>query len=800
MIIQSSKEIPAVGPLDAEMILIGEAPASQEIQQNKPFVGPSGYHLDFCLRKVGISRSDLRITNLSKKAAPGFKMANLSMEEIRNWERKLIPELNSYENAKILIPLGDYALQAVTGRSGISHFRGSVMHPIPQINQNLIVIPTYHPSTMNYNYECWPLISFDLSKAKNILDNIQNFQWPQFNFILKPSLNKVIETLRYLEETNPRIVTIDVETPHGLLSCIGLGWSRTDAICIPFFYGDRTNYWTEEEEVILWKEMMRVLPKLNFANQNFMYDIEVMLQYGIQLKIPEFDPMLMHHCLYSDLPHKLDVITSIYTNLEYYKSDERDSDEGPMKGSTLRVGKEMEHWRYNALDCIAALWCIEEMEIELREANLYDVYKKLYVNLYEPLFKMNLRGVRIDMKNLADHQKFSKERMALIKKELDEKYGSDFKPNSPKQVKDLLLDKMGMDGYHKRGTNSISMDKENLQKMALKYNSDIPYLIIEYRTLAKESSLFSEENIEDGRIRTKYGLSKSKLGRLESKKTFSKTGMNLQNVKRGNARRFFLPEEGEIMVKCDQKQAEARVVAWLTRDQKMIDAAESGMFHLENAKNIYGPDLSTKEKVKAYKETEQYIHVKACGHGGNYGMGINQLAIESKMSKEAATEIYTLYHNTYPGIVNVFHKEVEEQINRTRMLVNPFGRRMIFFGRLDRKTYKKGYAFIPQSTVTDVNKIANQSIDPYFTILMDTHDGLNISVPEKKLEASFLMLIWAYKQGRFQLFNIWHEIPIEIGFGMNWLEMKDVQTEELEIEVDSLIKRGIDVPKHLGLK
>ncbi len=800
MIIQSYKEIPAFGPLSAEIIIIGEAPAATEVKENKPFVGASGYHLNFCLEKAGIERNDLRITNLSKRPAPGFKMANMSMEEINQCGKNLISELNSYENAKILIPLGDHALQAITGRSGISHFRGSVMHPIPQINQNLIIIPTYHPSTMNYNYEIWPFLVFDLSKAKMILNNINDFQWPKFNFILKPSLNKVIETLRFLEETNPRIVTLDVETPHGLLSCIGLGWNRTDAICIPFFYGDLTNYWTEIEEIILWKEMMRILPKLNFANQNFMYDIEVMLQYGIQLKIPEFDPMLMHHCLYSDLPHKLDVITSLYTNLEYYKSDERDSDEGPMQGSSLRVGKEMEHWKYNALDCIAALWCIEEMEIELKEDNLFDVYKKLYVNLYNPLFKMNLRGVKVDMKNLIEHQKNIKIKMLAIKKELDEKYGSDFKPNSPKQTKELLINKMNMTGYHKRGTKSVSMDKENLQKMALKYNSDIPYLIIEYRTISKELSLFSEDNIENGRIRTKYGLSKSKLGRLESKKTFSKTGMNLQNVKRGNARRFFVPEEDEIMVKCDQKQAEARVVAWLTRDSKMIDAAESGVFHIKNAINIYNVDLSDKDKIKKYKDTEQYIHVKACGHGGNYGMGINRLAIESKMSKEAATEIHTLYHKTYPGIEKVFHKEVEDQINRTRTLVNPFGRRMIFFGRLERETYKKGYAFIPQSTITDVNKIANQNIDPYFTILMDTHDGLNLSVPEKKLEKSFLMLLWAYKQARFSIFNIWHEIPIEIGFGPNWLDMKEVSTEELEKEVDELIKKEIDIPKHLGLK
>lgn len=259
-----------------------------------------------------------------------------------------------------------------------------------------------------------------------------------------------------------------------------------------------------------------------------------------------------------------------------------------------------------------------------------------------------------------------------------------------------------------------------------------------------------------------------------------------------------------ILISVDQCQAEARVVAWLTKDKNMIEAVESGKFHLRNATNMYDVDLSTKEKVKAYKNTEQYVLVKACGHGGNYDMGVVAFAAEAGTTKEKATELLGLYHITYPGIRHCakyfeceygnkasknkkfdasrclkcdhkgFHLYVQAEINKKRTLYNPFGRRYVFFGRQDRETYKIGYAFIPQSTITDINKQAISALHKKWRVLLDTHDGVLFSVAENLVEQATEDIVMAYKNVCFKIWGIEHHIPVEIKVGDNWKDMTEI--------------------------
>lgn len=761
-------QVPPAGPTDALIVLIGEAPASEELNKGKPFVGSAGRYLTNILKGSGLSRDSFYITNVSKERAPKDKMANMPFDRLKAWEQDLLEEINLLPNPKILVPMGNFALKAVAGRSGITNLRGSVLPPVDEIFHDCIVIPTFHPSAIHYNYSIWPLIAFDFVKIKRIAESGVPFQFPAYKFILQPTFEETMSTLDMLEGMGDTLMTIDVETPHMLLSCIGIAWSRTEAFCLPFFWGDGRNYWTEEEEFVIWRCLSEVLPKLNLGNQNVLFDWEIMANYGIALKMPTFDPMLMHACLYSELRHKLEIITSLYTDMEFYKRDEKEE-----KGSALKAGDEMNHWRYNTLDCIAALWSIEELAKELIEENMMDFYLNFYGDLIEPIFMMNMKGVRLNKDDLEKSRKEMTGAAEEIDAEITRAAGHDVNINSPKQVAIMLYDEFMMQPPKIRGDEGgRPTGKEAMKKLAYKYQIDVPLKIVEARGHRKLLSLFSDENIsEDGRMKCQYSLSRTTTGRFASKKKkggLGGKGMNLQNVKNsGPARSFFVAEEGHVIVGADQKAAEARIVGWLSKDESMIALFDSGQsIHIQNAKNLFGEVIT--------KDDPRYRIAKSLIHAGDYGIGPWGFAYAANLPFTEAKQKLALYHSTYPGIKSVFHHYVEEQIRKVGMLHNPFGRRQVFFGRLDDNTFRAGYSFIPQSTVSDINKTALKRIYKDYLPLIEAHDGLYISVPANDVQGGIDALNAAYDV----TFKIWEKeyvMPIELSVGSNWRDMKEIE-------------------------
>ena len=260
------KYVEAEGSPAAEIVFIGEAPAATEVATGRPFTGSAGQFFDKLVSLAGLYRGEVYITNICKHQVPGNKMSRLPYEELINWRAKLIEEINSLDGPKVIVPLGRYALESVSNKSGITNYRGSPLPPKDSIKHNCIVVPTFHPSSMHYGekYNDWPLIVADLVKAKRIRD--EGFEFPTYQFITKPTLREVLNTLDMLVKKD-LFVTIDVETPHYLLSCIGIGWSRSEAICIPFFMGNGSNYWSFGDEMVVWKKLGEVLPQLNWGNQ-----------------------------------------------------------------------------------------------------------------------------------------------------------------------------------------------------------------------------------------------------------------------------------------------------------------------------------------------------------------------------------------------------------------------------------------------------------------------------------------------------------------------------------------------------
>ncbi len=759
--------VPSSGPISAEVALIGEAPAFEECRVGKPFMGSAGNYLSMLLRLAKLDRSLFRIKNLSQERAPNDKMANMPKDKLEYWTLDLIDRINAMPNVKILVPMGNFPLEAITGRKGISNYRGSILKPLPSIHKDCIVLPTLHPSVMHYHYEDWVYIEADFEKLRKLIDNNYIFTPPKFNFDIRPSIDTVILRLEQLlleqELNRDKYYTLDVETPHGFLSCIGIGWSKYDAMCIPFMYGNGQNYWTEDEENLLWRKLAEILPKLNINNQNYLFDWEILARHGIWLKMPQWDPMLMHHCLYSSMRHSLHILTSIYTDIPFYKKDEREEKE--VKGSALMSGREEEHWKYNSLDCCAAWWCIDELIKELIEENMMATYEDLYVPLYPVLLKMNMTGIGINMDNLKDHRELLTDNLTKLSSYLESKAGHPINPNSPKDVKNFLVGELGMKPYRTR-SGSITMDEEALEKLAYKYNSDIPNKIAESRKVSRELSLFSDDNVSENRMHCRFSAGRAATGRLASLKSVSGKGMNLQNVKDSPAKKVFEADKGHIFIGPDLKQADARTVAWYSKDPNMIRVAESGELHMKNAEMVYGERIT--------KDDERYGVAKSLMHAGNYDVGERVFAQTIGKPVAEARKYLSLFHYRYPGIRNVFHVYVQREIMKSRTLYNPFGRRAVFFGRKDRETFKKGYAFIGQSTTGDINKKALVGISKIYYVPLEIHDGLILHVPVRDEKEAIEIIYDVYGKIRFKIYGIEHNIPVDIKIGKNWLEMETI--------------------------
>lgn len=757
--------VPPAGSTEAEIILVGEAPASEEISHKPPmpFVGSAGHYLDMILKMVGMYRGSLYITNLRKTPAPHFKMANVTFDEILEHQNELVEELNALERPRIIVPLGKYALEAVTDKSGITNFRGSILKPRSEIKHDCLIVPTFHPSIMHYNYTAWPYIVADLTRVKKLKEKNYEFEFPQYELIFQPNFETVINVLDDLEAHPKRLTVIDVENPHKLLSCIGLAWSKKHAISIPFYWGSGRNYWSFDEELAIWKKLSQVLPKMeNLAAQNVMYDWEVMRDHGIILSPPFWDSMLMHACLYSEMAHKLDAITSVFTDIEFYKRSSDDDE----KRSAIKSGRERDHWEYNMMDCISCLWAIEELTAELEEENMMHVYKTFFGEMLGPVYDMNMRGIPVDVEKLP---KVREELGTIINekmKKITDAVGYEINPNSYPQVRKALTEELNM-VLPRNKEGNISTDKKALEKLAYKYRSDIPTLILELREDNSFLSGFKDENIVKGKFHTRYTLSVTKTGRLSARKPTSKKGRNLQNVKRGPARSFFIPEPGDILVGGDQKQAEARFVAYYSRDENYIAAAESGRIHFNVMEDVFGEGFT--------KESEEYNITKRLVHGSDYGLGPWGFAYQANISLTEAKEKMEKFFNAYPGISNVYYAYVEECITKTRTLHNVFGRRQIFLDRINQSTFRKGYAFIPQSSSGDITKQALLKLSKHYHVLLDLHDGLIMSVPRKEVKYGIEAMREAFDIS-FKIWDIERRIPIDVSVGENWNEMVEIKT------------------------
>lgn len=760
------------GNLNARLYIIGEAPGAQEETSGRPFVGGAGTVLDGLLRKSGIKRSDCYIDNVIQERPPGNDFgiyyrdtkrseATSSLMEAHTRVKNLITTYRP----NLVVVLGNEALYAVTNHKGILNWRGSIIS-----YEGVKVIPAIHPAMIMREPTFMPIAEMDF---RRISDESKIPTMPTVyndNFIINPNFDQVIHYLRNVLPTKS-ILTVDIETIPDLeqIMCIGFAWTIQDAICIPIFYG-KSNWWTVEEEVLIIKEIRELLrnPNIKFIAQNGQYDMTYLIdKWDCHFKI-WMDTMLSFHECYSELRKSLAFLTSIYSKRPYYKEDG-----GKGKDPS-------EEWTYNCKDCCVTLECALEIRKEMEEFNVLNHYELIPNRLIEPLGVMQREGILINIQRRAELDRELTGKIENLQLRLDTAIGRPLNVNSPKQVKEFLYDELGLPpiyGWGKKDGKKakvLSADEDAITQLQKQTNNPVLGIILEIRGLVKLLGTYVRAELEsNNRICTSYKISGTETGRLSSSQSVYNRGTNIQNIPRDpSIRSIFIADPGKVLVNADLSQAEARVVAYLAKEERMINIFNSGQdIHRFNASIIFG--CRAEEVTPSQRQT-----AKNRVHGANYRIGPAKAAKLAGTTEEKAREDLNKYKAHFPNLEN-WWKKVEEQVGKTRIMTNLFGRKRIFFGRWGHELVNEAIAYVPQSTVGDLLNFglirAWDNLPPGWTISANNHDSILAQVPEGTDEIHIVKFFRHYLEIPMQVNGYTFTIPVDIKVGLDWGTMRDIK-------------------------
>lgn len=787
-----------MGSATATIALVGEAPGRDEMREGKPFVGMAGRELDRILSSISLTRGyDLYLTNAIKTKLPNddatviWNYKGWQCPEFQELRARLIRELAA-TSCKVIVPMGATAWLMLSGNNAsISKYRGSPYWAEELGIEELrgrIIMPTFHPASalLGRNPINFWIILRDLVKAKRLFN--EGISRKEYQIKLWPSLIEIKDFLASISDET----TVDIEAYPGnpvQITCIGFT-SKDSVMCIPII-GPTGSLWTETEETEIWRAVAEVLenPEIKKSGQNFIFDIETLLySLGIKTDNFDFDTMLAQHIAWTELPKGLDFITSCYTDYVYYKDD----------GKEWRQVKDWDKfYRYNAMDCITTKEAIEPLRRELASVGGTGTFEWV-MKLHKPLLEMMWRGFKLDLDGVAKKKAELQAEVASLEKELRglidaklayaiakspdpekvkmaQKYiGGRFNPGSASQLKWYFYELLGYKPYHALKTKAVSCDEKALIRLGRK-GADEAQIIIKIRKAKKLISTYFECSLDpDQRLRCQFKPSGTDTGRLASAKNFRETGMNLQNQPKA-FKKYIIADPGMLMIEGDLARAESYPVAYLSQDRNMMNSLESGLdVHRYNASMIFG--VPYEEVTDAQRSMGKKVV-----HASNYDMGANTFALNADIEVSEARRLLTAYHNRFPGL-HKWHREIRDQISKTRMLVSLLGRPRRFLGPLTDDTFRSAYAFGPQSVVGEVTnrglvKITNDPRLENFELLVTVHDSTigqrPIGPAEEVLET--LKAIAENLDHKFSVYGRTFNIPVDFKIGFTWGGLVEVK-------------------------
>ena len=515
-------------------------------------------------------------------------------------------------------------------------------------------------------------------------------------------------------------------------------------------------------------------PVILKIGQNLKYDLEVLRNYGIELKGKMWDTMIAHYLIQPELHHNMDYMAEIYLNYQTIHIDELIGPKGKNQKS-MRSLLPSQVYEYAAEDADITLRLKNKLEPELKKAECEDLFYNIEMPLMPVLAEMEMNGVCLDTESLAETSKQFTNRMNEIETRIYELAGERFNIASPKQVGEILFDKLKIvEKAKKTKTGQYVTSEEVLQQ--LKNKHEIVADILEHRGLKKLIGTYIDAlpkliNPKTGHIHTSFNQTITATGRLSS------SDPNLQNIPiRGEdgkeIRKAFIPEPGCLFFSADYSQIELRVMAHLSQDTEMIKVFREGKdLHAATAANIYKKPI---EEVTRDERTKS----KRANFGIIYGITVFGLAERLDIPRDEAKMLIDGYFDTFPQVHDYMEKS-KEVARQKGYVTTLFGRRRYLPDINSHNATVRGFAErnainAPiQGTAADIIKVAMIRIFNRFKaegirskMILQVHDELNFSVfPEEKEKVESIVL-----EEMQNALNLSVPLVADSGFGQNWLE------------------------------
>ena len=510
------------------------------------------------------------------------------------------------------------------------------------------------------------------------------------------------------------------------------------------------------------------------VGQNLKYDLEVLRNYGIELKGKMWDTMIAHYLIQPELHHNMDYMAEIYLNYQTIHIDELIGPKGKNQKS-MRSLLPSQIYEYAAEDADITLRLKNKLEPELKKAECEDLFYNIEMPLMPVLAEMEMNGVCLDTASLAETSKQFTNRMNEIEARIYELAGEQFNIASPKQVGEILFDKLKIiEKAKKTKTGQYVTSEEVLQQLRNKH--EIVADILEHRGLKKLIGTYIDAlpkliNPKTGHIHTSFNQTITATGRLSS------SDPNLQNIPiRGEdgkeIRKAFIPEPGCLFFSADYSQIELRVMAHLSQDAEMIKVFSEGKdLHAATAANIYKKPI---EEVTRDERTKS----KRANFGIIYGITVFGLAERLDIPRDEAKMLIDGYFETFPQVHDYMEKS-KEVAREKGYVTTLFGRRRYLPDINSHNATVRGFAErnainAPiQGTAADIIKVAMIRIFNRFKaegirskMILQVHDELNFSVfPEEKEKVESIVL-----EEMQNALNLSVPLVADSGFGQNWLE------------------------------
>lgn len=773
--------VPGVGPLEPDLMIVGEAPGKKEDETKLPFQGPAGEILTDALHKAGMPRAQAYITNVVKQRPPGnnFKMLHIIGVDLQESIKYLWEHEIEARRPKTILAVGNEALKAVTQYDGIMNYRGSILLARDGVTK---VVPCIHPAALfahkvygqtenedseqagGLDYVYLKIIEHDIQRAVEE-SKTRKLELPERDIIVaRSSLDLHRFFSQYKEHTD---AACDIESINCVPVCISFAFNRHHGISIPLLRKIGKHEITSMGYYDLmecWREVDRQLRRISAIGQNFKYDEFKLNLCGFRIPRVKSDIIIKTRVIFPELPKKnLAMSASLWTRQPYYKDE----------GKEFKLGKSPieQLLKYNALDSLVTKEIDEEQENDL--ISLEETYR-VPAREYYYNYQMRKHKFYLKMENNGfgvDHarQKELKLKYGFLRSGVHSRLvgliGHEINTSSYPQVFNLLYKEMHFKLRVKNPTSEDSIVAILGNHAKRKDQKEILTVLLEEKRIrTQESRYINFKPDYDGRCKCSFNIISTETCRSSTSSlkkplrpgkfggipfhTISKHGRLARDI-----RSMFIPDEGMVFVQVDASQCQARIVAVLSEDWELLQAFDTVDIHKRTAGLIMGFSrelILTPGHIKTVDDMDKDDPARFMGkktrHAGNFEMGAQRFMLEVNTDAQKfdipisisgwkAGEMLKLFHAASPKLEHVFWRDVRECIESTRVLIDPFGGVRVFNGRLDDATFREGYSNIPQRTEAHVVQKAALAIedelngDIQHMWISENHDSLLMQVP-----------------------------------------------------------------------